>query len=106
MNIRHGDMALIGVEKLPEGLTASRSNILLTGSGNNPHTVDRGTFYPDQNGQVVGYLVADDKCRLFHPDHGQEVTKSDSREVTVPKGIYAVRRQIEDTHEGMRAVED
>lgn len=32
-NIRHGDLALIGVNKLPDGLKASKSNVLMTGSG-------------------------------------------------------------------------
>lgn len=106
MNIRHGDMALIRVTELPTGLTPSTANILLTGSGGNPHTFAGGNFYPHQDGQIVGYLVADDGCTLYHPDHGKVIKGKALREASVPADIYAVHRQVEDTHEGMRVVED
>ena len=106
MNIRHGDMALIEVEALPEGLLASDSKILLTGSGGNPHTVQNGTFYPHINGRVVGYLAAHEGCMLLHPDHGSKMPADTLGQADVSAGIYKIHNQVEQTHEGMRPVED
>ena len=99
-NLRHGDIALIKIEKLPEGLTASKSKTLLEGgSGGNAHTFTSGTFYPKTEGQnLIGYLSATPKTRLGHKEHGDPV---------VPAGIYKVLRQVEFHPDGMkRAVID
>ena len=106
MNIRHGDLALIGIDKLPTGLTASDSKVLMTGSGGNDHIVEGGTFYPKKNGQVIGYLVADEGCRLLHPDHGKKVGNAKLRTVNLPAGIYSLSGQVEQTHEALKPVVD
>jgi hypothetical protein len=110
MNIRHGDLALIGISALPKNLTViaipSTSKKLMTGSGGNDHTFTLGTFYPNIDGQTLGYLVAVDGTKLLHPDHGALVANSNLREVIVPAGIYQVVRQVEQTHDAMRFVED
>lgn len=105
-NFRHGDLALIGVAKLPDGLRASKSNVLMTGSGGNDHVVKGGTVYPVE-GQlfVVGYLVANGGAQLLHPDHGKAV-KGRLRVVSIPEGVYELRRQVEESHQGMRPVVD
>lgn len=105
-NFRHGDMALIGVEKLPDGLTASTSKVLMKGSGGNDHAFTAGTFYPNEDGQTVGYFVAVEGTRLVHPDHGQIVEGQALRQAEIPAGVYEVRRQVEQTHDAMRFVED
>jgi len=106
MNIRHGDLALIGVDKLPDGLKAAKTNVLMTGSGGNDHVVKGGTVYPVE-GQpfVIGYLVANEGAELHHPDHGKAV-KGKLRLVSIPEGIYELRRQVEESHQGMRPVVD
>jgi hypothetical protein len=108
MNIRHGDLGLIGIEKLPEGLTASKSKVLMTGShGNNHSFTGNGTFYPHEEVKgtlrVVGYFEAREGTMLTHLDHGPK--KRGLREVPV-EGLFQVRKQTEDTHAGMRPVED
>jgi hypothetical protein len=106
MIIRHGDMALKQIDQLPDGLKASKSKVLMVGSGGNDHAFDKGTFYPHRKGDfVVGYFEATDKTKLLHPDHGQKHNNG-RRTCDVSKGIYEVRKQVEDTHEGMRPVED
>lgn len=105
-NFRHGDMALIGVEALPKGLAKSESHILMTGSGGHHHTFDHGEFYPHPDGLVVGYLVANNRTRLFHPEHGKVIKGKDLREAKIVAGIYELRRQQEDTHDGMKPVVD
>jgi len=44
-NIRHGDMALIGIDKLPNGLKQSKDKVLMVGSHGNNHSFDVGKFY-------------------------------------------------------------
>lgn len=103
MNIRHGDMALIGIDKLPEGLKASKSRVLMTGShGNNHAFTGPGTFYPHEGNRgtlrIVGYFDAKKGTMLTHLDHGPEGEKL--REVPI-EGSFQVREQIVDTHSGI-----
>jgi len=107
MNIRHGDCALIGIDKLPEGLRASKGNVLMKGSGGNSHAFSGGKFYPMVTGNfTVGYLVADEGAKLYHPEHGCRAKGSKLKEMPIKAGIYEVKKQIEQTHEGMRPVAD
>lgn len=107
-NYRHGDVALIGVKTLPKELKAVDTKVLVKdGSGGNSHTFTGGKFYPNVSGAfVVGYLVAEDGAKLYHPEHGEIVAGSTQREMNIETGVYEVRRQIEDTHEGMKQVVD
>jgi hypothetical protein len=101
---RHGDIAFFEIAKLPDGLTKSKTDVLLQeGSGGNPHSFKGGTFYPKTDGQTIGYFEAR-KTTLYHVDHG--VKKASSREAKLPDGLYEVRRQVEKTHEGMKVVVD
>ncbi len=105
-NYRHGDLGLIGVSELPTSLKKSTSKILMTGSGGHEHTFDHGKFYPKQDGLVIGYLVANNRTRLFHPEHGKVAKGKELREAKIAEGIYELRRQQEDTHDGMKPVVD
>ena len=103
--IRHGDLALVKVDQLPEGLTPSTSQTLMQGVNKNNHDVKNGTFYPKAVDQFVfGYLVAGDNCMLLHPDHG--AGKGAIKTAKLPAGVYELRRQFEDKHEGMTPVLD
>ena|SRR3990167_2661818 len=99
-NYRQGDLAFIGIEKLPKELKASKSNVLLqTGSGGNPHTFKGGTYYPKIEGDfIIGYLKAK-STKLYHVEHSPKGDK-------VNDGAYEVRRQVEYTVEGMKQVVD
>lgn len=108
MNIRHGDMALIGTEEIPQGLEKEKSstNVLMVGSNNNSHSFKNGVFYPQVDGDnLVGYFEAKRGCHLLHPDHGKE-QKTGNRIVNVPKGYYKVLRQNEETHDAFKPVVD
>lgn len=103
--IRQGDVAYIQIEKLPEGLKAENTNIILeAGSGGNGHTFKGGKWYPKVNGQIVGYLEADNTI-LLHKEHGKDV-KKELREITLEDGFYKVVRQVEITNKGIRPVID
>ena len=105
MNYRHGDLALIQVESLPEGLERSETNVLLQeGSGGNPHTFKGGNFYPKINGSVLGYLEAKN-TKLYHVEHGEKQVGG-LKEAPIEDGIYQIVRQNEETHEGLKPVID
>ena len=105
---RHGDVALIQIETLPDGCQRAKTKVLMTGSGGNAHTFDHGTFYPlpQPDGPVIGYFKATARTTLFHVEHGVSVVGKTLREARIPAGIYAVRRQQEETNDGLRPVED
>ena len=105
MNYRHGDLALIGIEKLPDGLIETQSKIIMTGSGGNDHTFNNGRlFLKNVNQFIIGYFEAFDNTKLFHVEHGEG--NSNLKEATIEKGFYEIRKQCEDTHEGMRPIQD
>ncbi|MDE2015898.1 MAG: hypothetical protein KGI72_05245 [Patescibacteria group bacterium] len=105
-NYRHGDLVLIGIEKLPEGLTEATTKELIRGSGGNPHTIDRGEIYfKEVNEFVFGYLVAKDTT-LRHREHGKKISGKELLEAKINDGVYELRRQVEKTHEGMAPVQD
>ncbi len=104
MNYRHGDLALLQVNKMPK-LKESKTNVLLQeGSGGHPHTFKGGKFYPDLKDLSLGFLVAE-KTKLYHPEHGDKKVGS-LMEASIKDGIYQVIRQVEDTHEGLKPVVD
>lgn len=106
MNYRHGDLELVGIKELPKGLTLSKEKVLLVGSGGNPHSFDKGEFYSKRvDNFIFGYFVAKDTT-LFHIEHGEIIKAKKLREAKIEDGIYELRNQNEDTHEGMRAVID
>jgi hypothetical protein len=109
---RHGDCGLFQVAELPKGLKESKRKVLMTGSGGHDHTFMHGQFYPKtdnarvQNGTVIGYLVANNRTHLYHPEHGKVVKGSNLREAKIEAGIYELRKQTKDTHDGFKPVED
>lgn len=101
----HGDMTMVEIVKLPDGLTESASRILLEGKSNQHCHRGNGTWYPRVIGQfVVGYFVAK-KTALTHLEHGEE-TGGNLKTAEIADGVYEVRRQSELTHEGMKQVVD
>ncbi len=103
--IRHGDMCLVKVESIPNGLSASDRKTLMRGSHGNNHDVANGEFYAVEESQFVfGYLRAMPKCKLLHSDHGKG--KGPIKISVIPEGIYQLRRQFEHTNEAMKPVVD
>lgn len=99
-NWRHGDVALIGISKLPVSLKESNTNIFMSkGSGGHDHTFKGGKFYPKVKGNnVIGYIRAKDTV-LYHEEHSP-------KGVPIANGVYEIRKQNEFTHEGLREVID
>lgn len=102
---RHGDMALVKIDELPDGLEVSDSKILLTGRTSTHEVNENGIFYPHEADEfIVGYLVAKKGCQLLHPEHGEG--SGPKRKASIESGIYEIRRQQEHTPDGMRPVLD
>lgn len=99
---RHGEIALVEIDKLPKGLTVSKTKIFMTGSHGNDHSIDKGTLYllekPD--GFVFGYLEAKGTS-LYHPEH-----KDKSGKAKIGDGIYKLIKQQEHTPDGLVPVVD
>lgn len=104
--IRHGDLCLVKISKLPTGLEQAKTKAIMKGSGGNDHSTDTGKIYFKTNGDFIfGYLKAKD-TKLYHIEHGKVVKGKSLREAKIPDGIYELRRQNEYTHEGMKQVID
>lgn len=99
-NYRHGDICLIQIPKLPTGLKASKTDILIkNGSGGNAHTFLGGVFYPKVEGDfIIGYLKAKG-TKIYHVEHSPKGEK-------IEDGIYEVRHQVESTIDGLKSVID
>lgn len=98
---RHGEIALVQIENLPEGLELSKSKVIMTGSHGNNHTIDQGELYFKKDGDYIfGYLVAKD-TNLLHPEHKDKTGKA-----KIEDGIYELRTQVEFTPEGLIPVKD
>jgi len=107
MNYRHGDLGLVGVKSLPKGLKESKTEEIMRGSNNNSHSFSGGKLYLKQKGDfVIGYLKAGKGCKLYHIEHGKVEKGKTLREVKIKEGVYELRRQCEDTNEGMKQVVD
>ena len=104
-NWRHGDICGVEIVKLPKGLKASKSKVLLSvGSGGNPHTFDIGTFYPVKGDDfIIGYLKAKGTT-LLHREHGKG--KTGQKKAKIVDGLYQIRRQSEYTPQGLKLVID
>lgn len=103
--IRHGEIGLIPIDKKPTGLK-EKSVVLNIGSHGHPHSVVNGSFYVKRSAEnILGYLIADEGCYLTHEEHGDKKVGS-LKKAMIEKGVYEVRNQVEDTHEGMKQVID
>jgi hypothetical protein len=104
-NYRHGDIGLIGIEKLPEGLKESKTKIILkSGSGGNAHSISQGKLYLKTDGFTLGYLEAKN-TKLLHKEHGEKKS-GELMESKIQDGTYKIIQQHQETHQSMVAVLD
>lgn len=100
-NYRHGEIAFIGVDSLPEGLEKSESRTIMTGSHGHDHSIDKGELYfKKEDDFTFGYLVAKD-TNLLHPEHSPKIG-----DAKLEDGIYKLVKQNEFTPEGLIPVID
>jgi hypothetical protein len=97
---RHGEILFVPIKKLPDGLKESKTNEIMRGSSNNPHSFDQGKIYLWEVDQYIfGYFVAKNTT-LLHAEHG------DDHKAELPNGIYELRRACEKLPDGLRPVID
>lgn len=97
---RHGEVLLIKIDKLPEGLTESKEKVFMVGSHGNNHSFDNGTFYKKQDGNTFGYLEAKNTS-LLHPEHSPKIG-----DAKIEDGYYQLIKQVEYTPDGLVPVVD
>jgi hypothetical protein len=101
---RHGEIALIAIDKLPDNLKPSESKILMEGSHGNNHSFDSGVFYPHKDGiYIFGYLKAEN-TNLLHTEHGEG--KKQLKTAKIPDGFYELRKQNEVVNNELKQVID
>ncbi len=102
--IRHGEIAFVKINKLPDGLKKSESKVIMKGSHGNDHSFDNGIFYPKIDGAYVfGYLEASNTT-LFHPEHGEG--KGKMKSVKLNDGFYELRKQNEYINNELQQIVD
>lgn len=107
--IRHGDTALVKIDKLPDWLTKSKTRIFLAGKNNN-HEISKGDLYITKDPNTLrdnefhyGYLVAKDTT-LIHNEHS---TMSDeNRNALIPDWVYELYKQKENVNGTFKVVLD
>ena len=103
-NYRHGEIALIGIKKLPRGLKKTNTNVLMAGATGNSHAFDNGSVYfitkTEENPYLIGYFVAKN-TNLLHPEH-----KDETGGAKIADGVYELRKQQEFTPEGLIPIID
>jgi hypothetical protein len=106
--VRWGDIALEKIDALPTGLKkATTHTVLQTGSSGHPHKVENcDIYFKNVSNYIIGYLVVKKNGKLLHAEHGKYVKGRNLKEGSIREGTYAIRRQQEKTHEGMRPVVD
>lgn len=97
---RHGEVLLLKIDKLPDGLTKSNTNVFMVGSHGHNHSIDNGELYLQQDGTTHGYLIANNTS-LIHPEHSPNVG-----DAKIEDGIYQIIKQQEYTPDGLKPVID
>lgn len=105
VSYRHGDLCLVKVEKLPKDLEVAKTDVILEGQTNTHRIVKGRLYFKDVDRFIFGYLEAYDGAYLTHPEHGDKGTQK-LLKAPIKAGVYELRRQHEETHEGMRQVVD
>jgi hypothetical protein len=99
---RHGEILLVKIDKLPKGLSVSKSKIIMQGSHGNNHEINNGKIYfKKESDFVFGYLVAKNTS-LIHSEHKEKNGKS----CKIEDGIYQLIKQNEYTPSGLIPVID
>ena len=104
--IRHGDLLLVVVDKIPEGLEESKTKVIMAGNNGHDHKFNKGKLYLRSEGEfIIGYFESVEGTIFTHMEHGEK-GRGKLRTANIPVNKYQLRKQNEDTHEGMKPVID
>jgi len=102
---RHGEILFVETKAIPKKAKETKTNTLLVGSGQNPHTFSGGTFYELKDGDYIfGYFKAKD-TKLYHKEHGDK-KNNNLLMANLPNGNYELRRQYEYINNELKQVID
>lgn len=95
----HGEISFVTIDKLPEGLEETKTNVFAKGRTGNSHTFKGGKIYLKNNGQfIIGYFEAKN-TKLYHDEHSP-------KGADLPDGVYEIRKQSEFINGELRQVID
>jgi hypothetical protein len=98
---RHGEIMFVE-SKIPS-LEESKTDTIIKGSNNNPHTFKGGKLYLKSEGNyIIGYFQAKDTT-LYHAEHGEG---KGLKQAKLPDGDYEIRRAVEKVNEELIPVKD
>lgn len=96
---RHGEIVFVKIDKLPENLVATKTDVFAKGNTGNSHTFKGGKIYLKNEGQyIIGYFKAS-KTKLYHTEHSP-------KGVSLPDGMYEIRKQSEFINGELRQIVD
>ena len=101
---RHGEILFVETKEIPKEATLKDTNVLIKGSGNNPHSFKNGKFYELNKGFIFGYFEAKDTI-LCHVEHG-DTKVGNLLEAQLPDGVYELRKGQEWINQEMKPVID
>ncbi len=102
---RHGEILFVTSNEVPKEAKIKKTDTLLVGSGQNPHTFKGGKFYElKENGFVFGYFEAKN-IKLYHREHGDKKVR-ELKQAELPDGIYELRKGQEWINSELRPIID
>jgi hypothetical protein len=96
---RHGDVVIVRIDRIPDGLKPSRLGRTLAEGEvtGHAHVMTSGDVSLYEKDDVLYMHVESDEATLTHEEH---------ETITIPNGDYMIERQREYTPEGWRRVAD
>ena len=101
---RHGEIAFIETKEISKKAKLKKTDTLLIGSGQNPHTFKGGKFYELNDDYVFGYFKAEN-TKLYHKEHGDKKVGG-LREAELPNGVYELRKGREWINNELKPIVD
>jgi hypothetical protein len=95
---RQGDVRLVSIEKLPDGLKEKDAVVAHSETGHH-HVIEKGIVYTDVNG--MQYVQVEKEAILVH-----QKTQEAHEQIQIPKGIYKIMHQREFSPQESRRVMD
>jgi len=101
---RHGEIAFMKINELPEGLQKSDSKIIMKGSHGNDHSFDNGVLYPKPDSTYIFGFFEAKNTTLYHSEHG--IGDGKLKTAKLPDGFYELRKQNEFINNELKQIID
>ena len=96
---RHGEIAFVAIDKLPEDLEKTNQKEFLKGSHGHTHSFDNGELFLKKEDEFIfGYFVAKN-TKLYHKEHSPNGCE-------LPDSLYQLRVQNEYINDELKQVID